>query len=170
LISYWNEGQLDMQTTYTPEQLVRRNESAWTTVQVILAPIQFLAFITSFGLVVYYLLTGNGYAIANASVLIKIALLWAITITGMFWEKEIFGKWFMAPQFFLEDAFNLVALIMHNLYFVAVWMGRSHNEIMVLMLIAYISYLVNMAQFIIKGIKARGEHKQRSEPLAYGEA
>ncbi|MEZ4638185.1 MAG: 2-vinyl bacteriochlorophyllide hydratase [Caldilineaceae bacterium] len=32
--------------------------------------------------------------------LIKITLLWAITVTGMIWEKEIYGKWFLAPEFF----------------------------------------------------------------------
>jgi 3-vinyl bacteriochlorophyllide hydratase len=144
--------------TYTPEQLKQRNESTWTTVQTILAPIQFIVFVTSFGLVVRFLMTGNGYEAANISVLMKIALLWAITITGMFWEKEIFGHWFMAPQFFWEDVFNAVALIMHNIYFIAIWTGQSHENIMVIMLVAYVSYLVNMAQFIIKGIRARGEH------------
>ena len=61
-----------MSTTYTAAQLAKRNESIWTRVQVILAPLQFLAFIVSLILVIRYLTTGNGYTIANISVLIKI--------------------------------------------------------------------------------------------------
>jgi 3-vinyl bacteriochlorophyllide hydratase len=145
-------------STYTAEQLQKRDNSKWTLVQAVLAPIQFLAFVISFILVVRYLLTGEGYTIANISVLIKITLLWLITITGMIWEKEVFGKWFLAPEFFWEDVGNAVAMIMHNLYFYARWQGWSPEATMTLMLIAYIAYLFNMAQFVVKGVRAR---KQR---------
>ena len=40
---------------YTDEQLARRDASRWTKVQAVLAPIQFLAFLVSFGLVARYL-------------------------------------------------------------------------------------------------------------------
>jgi 3-vinyl bacteriochlorophyllide hydratase len=144
-------------STYTPEQLKKRDESKWTLVQAILAPIQFLAFVISFILVVRYLATGQGYVIANISVLIKITLLWLITITGMIWEKEVFGHWFLAPEFFWEDVGNAVAMIMHNLYFVARWQNWTPEATMTLMLVAYIAYLFNMAQFIVKGVRARKE-------------
>jgi 3-vinyl bacteriochlorophyllide hydratase len=148
-------------SNYTAEQLARRNASPWTIVQAILAPVQFIMFIISFAFVVRYLITGNGYTIANVTVLIKVALLWLITITGMIWEKEVFGKWFLAPQFFWEDVGNAVAMIMHNLYFVARGLGWSNEQVMTLMLVAYISYLFNCAQFIIKGVQAR---KQKQAP------
>lgn len=150
-------------SSYTPEQLARRDQSKWTIVQAILAPAQFLVFLISLALVIRYLVTGDGYAIANLSVLVKIALLWAITITGMFWEKEVFGKWFLAPQFFWEDVGNAVAMIMHNLYFVARWLDWSDRAVMTLMLIAYLTYLVNMAQFTLRGIRAR---QQRTDDSA----
>jgi 3-vinyl bacteriochlorophyllide hydratase len=140
--------------SYTPEQLARRDASIWTRVQAVLAPIQFIVFIISFGLVARYLATGEGYEIATASVLIKIALLWAITITGMIWEKEIFGHYFMAPEFFWEDLGNLVAIITHNLYFVAQALGWSNQALMTLMLLAYCTYLVNCAQFVVRGVQA----------------
>lgn len=151
-----------MGRTYTPEQLAKRNKSKWTLVQAILAPIQFLAFIISFALVVRYLLTGQGYAIATISVLIKISLLWLITVTGMIWEKEIFGQWFLAPQFFWEDVGNAVAMVLHNLYFLARWQGWSDQAVMALMMVAYIAYLFNCAQFVVKGLRAR---QQRQIPL-----
>lgn len=139
---------------YTPDQLARRNRSPWTKVQVILGPLQFVAFLISFGLVIRYLVTGEGYAIATASVLVKIGLLWAITITGMIWEKEIFGQYFLAPEFFWEDVGNAVAMGVHNLYFVAQAWGWSQQALMTLMLAAYCTYLVNCTQFIVKGIQA----------------
>jgi 3-vinyl bacteriochlorophyllide hydratase len=147
-------------STYTPEQLQKRDASKWTLVQAILAPIQFLAFVISFILVVRYLLSGQGYLAATISVLIKIALLWLITITGMIWEKEVFGRWFLAPEFFWEDVGNAVAMIMHNLYFVARWQGWTSEATMTLMLVAYIAYLFNMAQFIIKGVRARKDRME----------
>lgn len=142
-------------TTYTPEQMARRNASVWTTVQTVLAPLQFLAFVISFALVVRYLWTGDGYMVATVSVWIKIALLWLITVTGMIWEKEVFGHWFLAPQFFWEDVGNAVAMLFHNLYFVAVWLDWSQRAIMTLMLVAYITYLFNCAQFIMKGVRSK---------------
>ncbi|NJN99741.1 MAG: 2-vinyl bacteriochlorophyllide hydratase [Anaerolineales bacterium] len=146
-------------STYTPAQLERRDKSKWTLVQAILAPIQFLAFIISFALVVRYLLTGEGYEITTISVLIKISLLWLITVTGMIWEKEIFGKWFLAPQFFWEDVGNAVAMILHNVYFLARWQGWSDQTVMALMLIAYIAYLFNCSQFVVKGLRARQQRQ-----------
>lgn len=147
-------------STYTPEQLQKRDESKWTLVQAILAPVQFLAFVISFVLVVRYLLSGQGYAAATVSVLIKIALLWLITVTGMIWEKEVFGRWFLAPEFFWEDVGNAVAMIMHNLYFFARWQGWTSEATMTLMLVAYIAYLFNMAQFIVKGVRARKDRME----------
>jgi 3-vinyl bacteriochlorophyllide hydratase len=149
--------------SYTPEQLARRDASIWTRVQAVLAPIQFLAFIISFGLVVRYLATGEGYEIATASVLVKIAMLWAITITGMIWEKEIYGRYFMAQEFFWEDLGNLVAIITHNLYFVAQALGWSREALMTLMLLAYCTYLVNCAQFVVRGIQA-GRQRRALQP------
>jgi 3-vinyl bacteriochlorophyllide hydratase len=149
--------------TYTAEQLARRDASSWTRVQVILAPIQFLAFLVSAALVVRYLATGQGYALANASVLVKISLLWAITISGMIWEKAIFGHYFLARQFFWEDVGNAVAMLFHNLYFLARALHWSDRAVMTLMLVAYCSYLVNCAQFVVKGMRAGRQRRMLRE-------
>lgn len=145
-------------TSYTPEQMRRRQQSKWTIVQAILAPLQLLAFIVSVTLIIRYLSTGLDYEITTISILIKIALMWLITITGMFWEKEVFGQWFLAPQFFWEDLVNAVSLFLHNMYFVALLLGASERELVLVMLVAYTSYMVNFAQFLIRGLRAR---KQR---------
>jgi 3-vinyl bacteriochlorophyllide hydratase len=153
---------------YTPEQMQRRDSSVWTKVQAVLAPVQFIAFLISFGLVIRYLTSGEGYAIATASVLIKIALLWAITITGMIWEKEIFGHYFMAKEFFWEDLGNLVAIITHNLYFVAQALAWSDRSIMLLMLAAYCTYLINCAQFVWRGIQAGRQRRAARQAAVQG--
>lgn len=139
---------------YTPEQLARREASRWTQVQIVLAPIQFVAFLISFGLVIHYLVSGNGYWLATISVWIKIALLWAITITGMLWEKDVFGHYFMAREFFWEDLGNLIAILTHNAYFVAQWLGWDQQSLMWLMVFAYTTYLINVTQFVVKGVRS----------------
>lgn len=144
---------------YTPDQLRRRENSRWTKVQIILAPIQFLAFIISFALVIRYLVTGEGYWIATLSVWVKIALIWALTITGMFWEHDMFDHYFMAKEFFWEDMGNLIAIITHNLYFVAVWMGASQDVIMWVMVFAYITYLFNAGQFVARGVRSARQRR-----------
>ncbi len=145
---------------YTPEQLARRKASPWTRVQIILAPIQFLAFLISFFLVVRYLMTEQGYLAATISVWIKIGLIWALTITGMLWEKDVYGHYFMAREFFWEDLGNLIAILTHNAYFIVQWSGWERRSVMFVMLFAYITYLLNATQFIIKGIRSRQERRR----------
>ena len=79
---------------YTPDQKFRRDNSVWTKVQAVLAPLQFLVCFASIGFVVNYLLTGDGYIIATLSILFKTAILYLIMITGAIWEKEVFGQYF----------------------------------------------------------------------------
>ncbi len=150
---------------YTPEQLARRDASPWTRVQFILAPIQFLAFLISFSLVIRYLVTDQGYMAATISVWVKIVLIWALTITGMLWEKDVYGHWFMAPEFFWEDLGNLIAILTHNAYFVVQWLGWDERSIMLVMLFAYITYLFNAGQFIVKGIRSGRERRAMQASL-----
>jgi 3-vinyl bacteriochlorophyllide hydratase len=144
---------------YTPDQLRRREASRWTKVQIILAPIQFLAFVISFALVIRYLVTGEGYWVATVSVWVKIFLIWALTITGMLWEHDMFDHYFMAKEFFWEDMGNLIAIVTHNLYFVAVWMGASQQMIMWVMVFAYITYLFNAGQFVARGVRSARQRR-----------
>jgi 3-vinyl bacteriochlorophyllide hydratase len=129
-------------------------------VQIILAPIQFVAFIISLSLVIYYLVTGEGYWAATISVWVKIALIWALTITGMFWEHDVFGHYFMAPEFFWEDFGNLIAILTHNAYFVVQWLGWEQRDVMIVMLFAYITYLFNAGQFIYRGVQSARYRRQ----------
>ena len=144
---------------YTSDQLRRREASRWTRVQIILAPIQFLAFLISFVLVIRYLVTGEGYLIATLSVWIKIFLIWVLTITGMLWEYDMFDHYFMAKEFFWEDLGNLIAIITHNLYFVAIWLGASERVVMWVMVFAYVTYLLNAGQFVARGVRSAQQRR-----------
>ena len=64
-----------LKALYTPEQRIRRDATRWTLVQGILAPVQFVVFLISLALVVRYLVTGDGFGIATASIVIKTLLL-----------------------------------------------------------------------------------------------
>ena len=55
---------------YTADQRARRDATKWTLVQGLLAPLQFLVFVISVGLVLRYLVTGQGYTLATASILL----------------------------------------------------------------------------------------------------
>ncbi len=135
---------------YTPEQVARRQASKWTKVQAILAPVQFLAFLVSAGLVIYSLTTGRGYAITNISVAFKITILYAIMITGMIWEKEVFGHWLFAPEFFWEDAVSGVVMLVHTVYPIAALLGASERNLLWIIAFAYLTYLANALQYVLK--------------------
>ena len=143
---------------YTADQRKRRNESVWTLVQGILAPVQFLIFIVSFCLVIRYLFTGDGYEIATVSIVIKTIALYLIMITGSIWEKVVFGKYLFAESFFWEDVFSMLVLALHTAYLYFLWDGAlSANELIYLALAAYVAYLINAAQFLWKLRVARYE-------------
>lgn len=140
---------------YTPEQRVRRDETVWTTVQGILAPLQFLVFAVSLGLVLRYLYTGAGYEAATVSILLKTVILYTIMVTGAIWEKVVFGQYLLAPAFFWEDVVSFAVIALHTLYLWALYDGWATTYQMWIALAAYIIYVVNAAQFVWKLRMAR---------------
>ena len=141
---------------YTPEQRQRRDATRWTLVQGLLAPLQFLVFAISVVLVLRYLNTGEGYAAATASVVIKTLLLYTIMVTGCIWEKVVFDCWLFAPAFFWEDVFSMLVLALHTAYLAALFTGAlGERGQMLLALAAYATYVINATQFILKLRAAR---------------
>ena len=105
-----------------------------------------------------YLATGEGFALATASVVAKTLVLYTIMVTGSIWEKEVFGRWLFAPAFFWEDVFSMLVLALHTAYLVAVAFGVGDAPAqMLLALAAYAAYVVNAAQFLLKLRAARLE-------------
>lgn len=146
---------------YTPDERQRRDSSPWTMVQGVLAPLQFLVFLVSLGLVFRYLTTGEGFASATASVVVKTLLLYTIMVTGCIWEKEVFGRYLFAPAFYWEDMFSMLVMALHTAYLAAVLLGIGDAQgQMLLALAAYAAYLVNAAQFVLKLRAARRQEAQ----------
>ncbi len=143
---------------YTEAERARRDATVWTLVQGILAPVQFVVFLISLGLVIRYLLTGAGYEIATLSIVVKTLVLYAIMVTGSIWEKVVFGKWLFARPFFWEDVFSFVVIALHTLYIWALSTASlSPTELMTVALAAYAAYVVNAGQFLRKLRLARLE-------------
>ena len=141
---------------YTPSQRKRRDETVWTLVQGVLAPLQFLVFLISLALVMRYLFAGVGYEIAAFSIVLKTIVLLIIMVTGAIWEKVVFGQYLLAPAFFWEDVVSFFVIALHLAYVWALFANYlSEQQLMLLGLTAYAFYLINAAQFVWKLRAAR---------------
>ncbi|NBT10063.1 MAG: 2-vinyl bacteriochlorophyllide hydratase [Betaproteobacteria bacterium] len=156
---------------YTPEQKRRRDESRWTLVQGVLAPIQFVVFLGSLALVLRYLATGEGLEWASASVVLKTLVLYLIMITGCIWEKAVFGVYLFAPAFYWEDVFSMLVLALHTAYLAAALNDLlAPTELMGLALAAYAAYVVNAGQFLWKLRAARLQAQSEAAAVLGGAA
>jgi 3-vinyl bacteriochlorophyllide hydratase len=143
---------------YTPEERARRDATVWTLVQGVLAPLQFLVFAISLALVLRFLSTGEGQAVADISVVAKTLVLYAIMVTGAIWEKVVFGRYLFAEPFWWEDLFSMLVIALHTAYLLMlVFALGSVTDRMIVALAAYASYAVNATQFLLKLRAARLE-------------
>jgi 3-vinyl bacteriochlorophyllide hydratase len=147
---------------YTEEERRRRNQTPWTLVQGVLAPLQFIAFLVSLFLVLRFLYTGEGEADAVVSVVVKTLFLYTIMVTGAIWEKVVFGQYLFARPFFWEDVFSMLVIVLHTAYLVVLFTGwLAVREQMLLALAAYATYVVNAGQFLWKLRMARRQGESR---------
>lgn len=156
---------------YTAEERKRRDETVWTLVQGILAPLQFLVFIVSLVLVIRTLKTGEGAFAADASVVVKTFFLYTIMVTGAIWEKVVFGKYLFAKAFFWEDVVSMGVIALHTLYMVML-LGNygTLEQRLVVALAGDIIYVVNAAQFIWKLRMARLQAEREALDAALNQA
>lgn len=149
---------------YTEEQRARRDASCWTWVQGVLAPLQFVVFVVSVGLVWRYLASGDGETVAMLSVVAKTLVLYAIMITGSLWERDVFGKLLFADAFFWEDVVSMFVIALHTAYLLAVVFNLLAVEQQFwLALVAYAAYVINAAQFLLKFRMARKQLPKDSD-------
>jgi 3-vinyl bacteriochlorophyllide hydratase len=149
---------------YSPEERRRRDESPWTIVQGVLAPLQFLIFLASLALVLRFLATGEGAFAADLSIVTKTFALYAIMVTGSIWEKQVFGRWLFARPFFWEDLFSMVVIALHTAYLVMLFGGFGSVESRMLVALAgYAAYVVNAGQFLWK---LRAARLEATRPMA----
>ena len=165
---YGRPGEMQVRRgLYTADERRRRDNSSWTIVQGILAPLQFLIFLVSAVLVIRFLLTGEGLGAATVSVVVKTVALYAIMVTGSIWEHEVFGRYLFAPAFFWEDVVSMGVIALHTAYLISLLTGSldAHGQ-MWLALAAYATYVVNAGQFLLKLRAARLEASSFSEVTA----
>ncbi len=154
--------ELPSRQLYTAEERQRRDATVWTTVQGVLAPLQFLVFVVSLALVLRYLWADIGYAAATASIIVKTAILLTIMVTGAIWEKVVFGQYLFAPAFFWEDVFSFAVIALHLAYVWALLAGWPADTQMWIALAAYGAYVINAAQFVWKLRMARLDAEART--------
>jgi 3-vinyl bacteriochlorophyllide hydratase len=136
-------------------------------VQAILAPLQLIVMLASVVLVLRYLRTGEGLWAANASVVLKTLVLYAIMVTGAIWEKVVFGQYLFAAAFFWEDVVSFVVIAIHTLYLGGLVGGfLGPRALMYVALLAYAVYAVNAAQFLLKLRAARRDEAAARTPAA----
>jgi len=146
---------------YTAEQRQRRDDTVWTLVQGILAPLQFLVFAISTAFVVNFLANGTGLWIATVSVIAKTMILYTIMVTGAIWEKVVFDRYLFAPAFFWEDVVSMLVIALHTAYLAAWLFGfGTPVEQMWIALAAYAAYVVNAVQFLLKFQQAKKPVRQ----------
>ncbi len=105
---------------------------------------------------VRFLLTGEGAFAAAASIVVKTGFLYAIMVTGSIWEKVVFGRYLFARPFFWEDVVSMAVIALHTAYLAALLAGwGSPREQMLIALAAYLTYVINAAQFLLKLRAAR---------------
>lgn len=154
---------------YTAQERERRDNTRWTLVQGLLAPLQFLVFLISLVLVINYLSNGTGLNAAIASVVVKTFILYTIMVTGAIWEKAVFGQYLFAPAFFWEDVVSMGVIALHTAY-VACWIlgYGSPEQQMLIALAAYATYVINAAQFLLKLQAARRGETADEEIISGG--
>jgi 3-vinyl bacteriochlorophyllide hydratase len=147
---------------YTAAERARRDASKWTVVQGVLAPLQFLVFAVSVALVLRFLATGEGFFAATVSILVKTLVLYTIMVTGALWEHDVFGRYLFAPAFFWEDAVSFIVITLHTVYLFGLLTGAlDARQQMYVALAAYVTYLANAGQFLLKLRTARLEAAPR---------
>jgi len=151
---------------YTPEQLAKRNASVWTDIQIILAPVQFIFFVTGVAVTTLYAngIIVSGFYWVSIAILFKTLFFGLLFTTGMFFEKEIFDQWVYSKEFLWEDIGSTVAAFFHLLYFYLAYFGYPREVLIWDAYLAYFTYVVNAMQYLVRIIlEKRNERRLRME-------
>jgi 3-vinyl bacteriochlorophyllide hydratase len=138
--------------------LLKRKASVWTMIHPLFALGQLLAFFVSVGWFVAFLRGAVPFHVVHVSVLVKVALMVGAVLTGAFWERDVFGYWWFAPEFLFEDVMTLIVFIMQMTYLAMVWAHPTYMGVIVGVLVAaYTVYVANVAQYIHRTQRAKQE-------------
>lgn len=134
----------------------RRDASVWTSIHPIFAIGQLGVFLMSVVLLALYFVHVVPFAAVHLSVLIKIAFMIGSVVTGSLWEHDVFGKWWFAHEFFVEDVMTANVVLLHAGYLVAVYGWPDNPAAYLAMLgVAYLAYALNVVQYVASHLRMR---------------
>jgi 3-vinyl bacteriochlorophyllide hydratase len=134
----------------------RRDASIWTRIHPVFAISQLGVFIVSVALLILFALHVVPFTAVYLSVLLKIVLMIGAVITGSLWEHDVFGEWWFAEEFFVEDVMTINVLLLHIGVVVFYFAQPAKlGAVAGLLVFAYVIYAINVAQYIIQHAGAR---------------
>ena len=146
---------------------LKRAASIWTTIHPIFAIGQLLAFFVSVGFVIAYFRHAVPFHAVHVSVLVKIGLMVGAVLTGSFWERDVFGWWWFAPEFLAEDVMTLMVFVLQLSYLAMTWLHPgAMGPILSVLGVAYAVYVANVAQYIHKTQRMKAERGEPALPRA----
>jgi 3-vinyl bacteriochlorophyllide hydratase len=150
-----------MASQAAPGVFARRKASIWTTIHPLFAIGQLLVFFVSIGFLIAYLKGAiHNYQIVNLTVLTKIGLMGGALVTGALWEHDVYGHWWFAPEFLVEDVMTVLVFVTQIAYLLMYYLHPGNMTAILTMLgIAYTMYFANVAQYIHR----TQLHKQQAE-------
>jgi 3-vinyl bacteriochlorophyllide hydratase len=75
-------------------------------------------------------------------------------VSGAFWERDVYGQYWFADQFFFEDCMTINVLLLHLGYLGIAYMNpQAPEKAVVVLCLAYAVYVANVAQYIFRNHK-----------------
>ena len=140
----------------------RRNASTWTLIHPIFAIGQLGVFLVSLVLLALYFAHDVSFRAVHASVLIKIAFMIGAVVTGSLWEHDVYGKWWFAHEFFIEDVMTANVFLLHIGYLITIYAFPGSMRASLAMLgVAYLAYGLNVGQYILSHLRFRQSSEAR---------
>lgn len=131
----------------------RREASRWTRIHPIFAIGQLGVFLVSLVLLGLYLAHLVPFSTLFVSVLLKVALMIGAVVTGSLWEHDVYGKWWFALEFFVEDVMTANVFWLHALVIATAYVAPANPGLVLAFLsFAYLVYALNVAQYIVQHV------------------
>jgi 3-vinyl bacteriochlorophyllide hydratase len=95
------------------------------------------------------------------TVLIKIVLMIGAIVTGALWEHDVYGQWWFASDFFIEDVMTLNVFLLHAGFLIAAYgFPQNFPATLAMLLVAYTVYGINVVQYVARN---HGNRKHDAE-------
>jgi 3-vinyl bacteriochlorophyllide hydratase len=134
----------------------RRDASIWTRIHPVFAIGQLGVFLVSVVLLALYAGHLAPFAAVYLSVLLKIVFMAGAIVTGSLWEHDVFGEWWFAEEFFVEDVMTVNVFLLHVAVVVTFFaLPNELGTVAGLLVFAYVIYAINVAQYIAQHASSR---------------